>query len=616
MKLLDMKQHLCGIVQICDPNGDPYAQAVPYALFFNDLVSVTHWLASGELNQDGIFHVHVMFRTPQRSDSLRRSMTSTWSTLANSESYIGQFLAENTMECLKLQKCFRPSSMCNYLLKNPVWIVSNHDPWLDITYSCRYWGLHERFIKQTEKPETSPQMNIMTKEITDMIMTHNCKTIEDCFKANSEVMSKYLHKPGLESIVKNCLTFVKATGGGFTLLFFDKFDPIPNPIHKILLHQGIEPSQFDLTMFNWLLKKDSKRNTIVLQGPSNTGKSAFISGLKMCLPWGEIVNTNSGFAFEGLLDNAMGVWEEPLCSPELAEKAKQVLEGMTTSIPVKYKKPQKLPRTPIIITTNHDIWRYCTREEPMFRNRMWIFYFKHQCKDMPYTCRACEYSCKCSHCTASRSCSPAHGESEPCEVQTANEPLHTGEQWSIRTDTTTTIRTGSMRRTDEGTSRSDHRTCSSSSCSTTEQRSDSPGCPSSTSTTTERSMGRRTIIRPSSPRDRIDSTKSQSGQHVESTVDSGHHGIDSSSHGSRGRGGKHKFKRKHLVGSGPNIREHANVHNMGLLETTEKTTETIPIPAKQSKLDRYVVTVEHPDVLSVPTKTDWQSYLSLSLIHI
>lgn len=609
LKLLDMKQHICGIIQVCDPAGNPYAQALPYALFFNDLTCVSHWICSGELNEDGIFHVHVMFRTPQRSDSTRRSMISTWNALSTSDNWIGQFLQENTMECLKLQKCFKPSSMLNYLLKSPAWVCSNTDQLLDIAHSCREWKLYERFVKQSEKPDTSPQMNVMTKEICDIIMDHNCKTIEDCFKVNSEIMSKYLHKPGLESIVKNCLTFVKATGSGFALSFYERFDPRPDRIHQVLLHQGIEPSIFDKCMFDWLLKRDSKRNTIVLQGPSNTGKSAFISGLKMCMSWGEIVNTNSGFAFEGLLDNTIGIWEEPLCGPELAEKAKQVLEGMVCSIPVKYRKPQKLPRTPIIITTNHNLWRFCSQEEDMFRNRMWIFYFNYQCKDEPYLCRTCEYGCKCSYCTASRSCSSPHGESEPCKVQRTNEPLLTGEQWSLRTEQTTDVRTRSMSGTGEGTSRSHHSTCRSSSPSTTEQRSNSPGYSSSTSTTTSRGMGRRTITRSSSTRNRDDSTQSEHGQCLESNVSTRRDGNDSSTNGSRP--GKRKFKRKHIDGPGSNLREHDTVSELGLLETPSKTKKTIPISTQQSRLDRFLAPIESTtDIMNIPNKCDWQMYLS------
>nr|WOX03042.1 nonstructural protein 1 [Psittaciform chaphamaparvovirus 5] len=609
LKLLNMKQHLCGIVQCNDPYGQPFTEPLPYCLYFNNLSGVSHWIASGEKNADGIFHVHVIYRTSQRSDSLRRSMISTWNNLSTSTNWVAQFHAECTTDCLKLQKCYKPESMLCYLLKQPEWVISNTDSLLDLSFSIRHWGLYQRFLKTDETPDTSPQMNAMTKEIVDLIITSGAKTIDDLFRANSETMSKYLHRPGLDSIIRNCFAFVKATGGGWALTLYKRYDPTPNRIHQILLHQGICPSEFDEIFHAWLTKTDSKRNTIILQGPSNTGKSAFIKGLKQCIPWGEIVNTNSGFAFEGLLECTIGVWEEPLISVELAEKTKQVMEGMTTSIPVKYKKPQMLPRTPIIVTTNHDIWRFCTQEEEMFRNRSWIFQWTQQCKDLPYLCRASEHCCQCYYCTASRSCSSPSGESEPCKVQRGNQPLSPGEQGTIRSQSPTNMGTRSMCDPGEGTSRSYDRPYGSDSFSTTQRSSDSTRCTSSTSTTTQRSVGRRTLIRSSHPRKRSASTESSTLERLESDHASSSDGHDSGTNGS-GRSRKHS-KRSDGRRTRTRVSKHVPVSKLGCVEAPKALAETFPIPPQQCGLDRFLVTIDKShETLFIPSQTDWQAYLS------
>lgn len=605
-----MKQWQCCILQLCDSNGDPFTGALCYSLFLNNLNPISSWIATAEINKEGIFHVHALLQTSQRSDSVRRTMNTVWQSLNINDAFTQRFGQDTTMDCLKLQRCYKPSSMFAYIMKKPIWVLSNTERLLQLCFDVNSWKLNARFQqnKENESPSTSPDMNTMTKEIVDIIIANNCKSFEECLRADPQTMSKYLHRPGLMSVIQNCLTFVKATGGGWSLKLFDQYEPRPDQIHKCLLFQGILPSEFDYIFFRWITKQDSKRNTIIIQGPSNTGKSAFLSGLKLCIPWGEIVNTNS-FAFEGLIDSVMGCWEEPLCSSELAEKAKQVLEGMPTSIPVKFKKPHLLPRTPIFITTNHNLWRFCQQEEEMFRNRCWIFWFNYQCKDSPYFCRTCEYSCECYCCTASRSGSSPDGESSSCRVQRENEPLFTGEHGIIRTDSgrieTENVWTGSMCRAGEGISRGYD--CTSGCCSSsTEECSTNTTRPAvSSSSTIERNMGCRSITGSIHTDNGNDSSESNTKQYVESNNSTRSNGSNSSGNGNRG--GKHKFKRKHTRGNGTSRKQSIRSNQLGLLVCSETFEETIPIQTKQSRLDREMGTITNP--MTVPSKQDWQQYL-------
>lgn len=392
------------------PINDPQ----PYCFLLSKTPSVRKWLLCAENDSNQQTHVHLLALTAQRSDAFKRTLERLWPTLAIS-AMADIEEPDPTLEIIKCQKCHKPSSLLAYMTKDPLWIAAHDEETLTIFQTIYEHDLGERFrakqeLEKIKKSDPSTaNMHTITAEITDVILNHNCKSVEDCMRAAPDIIAKHLHRAGLATIIQNCITWVTSTGGGWSMpSIAAKYPPHPDYIHQILLHQGISPSTFDPIFYKWITKQDLKKNTIVLWGPSNTGKSAFISGLKMCLNWGEIVNSNT-FAFEGLINTQMGIWEEPLISPELAEKAKQIFEGMETSIPVKYRKPTKLTRIPIIMTTNHAPWRFCTKEEEMFRNRMHIFEWQHNMHNASFTCRASEHSCKCRVCQTSRSGADAVG---------------------------------------------------------------------------------------------------------------------------------------------------------------------------------------------------------------
>lgn len=600
--LINMKEWQCGVFHIADAKGEPYVDPLPYVLLFNHMVGIHHWACTGETNKDGIFHVHALLKTGMRTDSCRRSLITCFNNLLSTSAYRDVLgTRQATFDCLKLQKCHKPSSLMAYMMKGPQWLISNDERMLQYGYDITLYGLNERFKpKPDTEPvvETAPDMNEMTKNIVDLIITNGCKTFDDCLRTGPELMSKYLHRPGLKAIIDNCLSFVKATGGTWSLALYEAYDPDPSTIHKILLHQGIKPSEFDPAFHAWITKTDSKRNCICIEGPSNTGKSAFIAGLKQCINWGEIVNGNSGFNFEALLDANIGCWEEPLCSPELAEKVKQILEGMVTSIPVKYKKPQTLPRTPIIITTNHPLWRFCSSEEEMFRNRMWIFSFRYNSKDDFYTPRTSEHSCECPYCRASSSRSFTHGESSASRMQGTDESISTREQ-STGTIASSDVGSGSMCTGGGSSEGSYDRTHSSTTSSTDLECPSSSGIHSSAGSANVGHVGSFRIIRSDNPKCRSTSTT----ERVESHGNIGRDGGNSSRHGFR--------KRRDRGGNGDSIQEHGSTDIL-VSESSNQKEKKIPVSTKKRRVDRTMASrvgkIKLP--MFVPLKQDWQEYLS------
>nr|QKE54891.1 MAG: nonstructural protein [Parvoviridae sp.] len=595
--LINMKEWQCGIFQINDPQGEPISDPIPYALFLQNLTMCTGWCITGEYNDDGIFHTHAMLKTGSRSDSLRRSMHVVWGNLLLSsefQKYCGG--RSITMDCLKLQRCHKPSSMAEYMMKQPIWVMGTDERMLQFLFDCDAWGLNYRFKKTKDQPEeheTAPDINQMTKELIDLIISSGSKTFEDCLRHGPTTMSKYLHRPGLNQIVTNCLQFVKSTGHMWSLALFEAYDPDPSSIHKVLLHQGILPSDFDPIFHAWINKTDSKRNCICIIGPSNTGKSGFISGLKQIVHWGEIIN-GQNFMFEGIIDTTIGIWEEPLCSPEAAEKVKQVLEGMRCSIAVKYRKPHMLPRTPIFITTNHELWRYCTAEEEAFRNRMWIFQFNHPVENVPYTPRASEHSCECGYCKGSSGRAHAAGESSPGRMQEPEQPIST-EPESLGGEPSSDVWSGSMSGAGEGTSGSTSQPSSSSD----QQRTDRTKHSSSSGSSTVGHMGTFRIISTRDDKRRPTTIR----EYVESAQHRGGHGTDSSRDGSRssrsrsmGRNGGGRGKPTSSITVG----------------TKRHETDKVPIPTKTKK-PRLGGKMGPPKItipMYVPLPDDWRGYLS------
>nr|QUS52577.1 NS1 [Mute swan feces associated chapparvovirus 2] len=600
LKMWDAKTMICSVMSICTNEGDPVTDPFMYGALLNKLPNCAMWAACCELNPDGIPHVHTLSCTGQRTDAYKRSALTIWNQLKGTISL--DITREDMLDVLKCQKCHRPSSMLAYMTKKPIWVMTNMPRLMATLDGCMQYQKGARFIKEP-KTETEA-MNSMAKEITCTILEHGCRTVEDCMRRAPEIMQKYLHRGSFQTVVNNCLLYVKATARIWNLNQYKSHNPDPSSIHGILINQGIDVDQFDLDFYRWINKLDTKKNTFVLWGPSNTGKSAMITGLKSCVSWGEIVNSNT-FAFEALPECTLGVWEEPLISPELAEKCKQVFEGMETSIPIKYKKPYKLPRIPIIMTTNHAPWRFCTAEETMFRNRMFIYEFRYTMTEPDFIPRSGRGSCQCSYCkrcTGSEA-SIAHGTTG--KMPRGEQSIQAGvlpRDGSSAGD----VCTGPMPEHPGSTGRasgSDSGESASTSSGGEKQCTISAGSSSSTGTTTERnihgSSGKHGSCNTGIG---IQSSESRIEQHVESSGNRGHDGENSRADRKRGGedGGSGDRKR-------PRIDENQNAssENVGGMLGRGKTIQIeTQIQAEERELGGPPIT------LKIPTVTEWKCYFS------
>lgn len=139
--------------------------------------------------------------------------------------------------------------------------------------------------------------------------------------------------------------------------------------------QDIDDEKFGKNLLKILTKHTPKRNLLVLKGCPNSGKSTIVRTLLELYPtYGEIVNS-SAFMYQDLLYKPVGIWEEPIISDQQSEKCKLLFEGKDTVIDIKFKPPTILKRTPILITTNHDLWHWDINAKHAFLKRGLYYYF-------------------------------------------------------------------------------------------------------------------------------------------------------------------------------------------------------------------------------------------------
>nr|QTE03882.1 MAG: nonstructural protein [Turdus hortulorum parvoviridae sp.] len=145
-----------------------------------------------------------------------------------------------------------------------------------------------------------------------------------------------------------------------------------------LKHNAIDKADFRTNIFNVLGRKIPKKNSFMIQGPPNSGKSYVLRSLvPYYVYWGEVHGTaNYNFQWQGCLETSLIMMEEPMLTPETVEQAKLVLEGAPTMVNVKCKAPQLLQPTPVLITSNNDLWKFASGAREALEARMYHYKVK------------------------------------------------------------------------------------------------------------------------------------------------------------------------------------------------------------------------------------------------
>lgn len=130
--------------------------------------------------------------------------------------------------------------------------------------------------------------------------------------------------------------------------------------------------EFLLIVYNILDRKVEKRNCIQIKGPSNAGKTIFSKICSsLCLVKGQLANFNKycQFPLQDCVDKRILIWDEPNCEPSAFDTCKMLFAGDPCMANIKYQSHVQIDKTPIIITTNADIFP----NTDIFNNRMYKF---------------------------------------------------------------------------------------------------------------------------------------------------------------------------------------------------------------------------------------------------
>nr|QKE54873.1 MAG: nonstructural protein [Parvoviridae sp.] len=591
-KLWNSRRYICAVLQCSTTDGDIINDYKLYGKILNDMVCNEDWCCIGEVNKEDIFHTHVLAKTGVRIDSWKRTLQSVWKNIATDPAAINNWGSALTIDCLKGQTAHKPMAIFQYMCKNPIWILSNVHRMLQMAGDIIHWDLCARFRTAPEVKPNIDQANPIVKEILDIIVEKGCKTLEDLMRSAPEVMVKHLHRPGFGSIAQNCLTFAKCTAAAWSIEKYGAYDPDPGGIHSVLLTQGISPTDFDRNFYAWVTKQHPKRNTFQLIGPSNTGKTSLIAGFGKCCPGGEIQNGLT-FNFESLVGMYWGKWDEPMLAPEVVEKFKQIAGGEDTHVTIKFKKPAPLKRTPIFVTTNFPLWRWCEDQRSMLENRMISYRFKYDVSNGRFIPRTSEPSCKCGPCTFSceRSANPSIATTSG--MQSTKRSKTCSEQLAARdAKSSSNVASGSMRGTTESYGQPDSTVSSG-----IEQSCDSTSG-GGTSTTTSRKHRFSDQHGSGDSHERMGHTGSTgTGEHVvRHTISGGSMAGDMG--GIQGQGTSREYGGGH---SGSDVSLSGMVSMGG---TKRKKEEMVLLQTRNQQMDNPLET------LLIPDKNAWMKYLS------
>jgi hypothetical protein len=146
---------------------------------------------------------------------------------------------------------------------------------------------------------------------------------------------------------------------------------------------GMDKNNFLGELFAVLEGIKPKKNTFILEGESNSGKSYLIRSLFPIFDniIGEIhAATQNAFAFQDCVGKCLLVAEEFMIIPELADQLKLLMEGSECKVSVKHQSDSYINRTPLLCTTNNSVTQWLHGNDKVaIQNRVYL----HQTKACP-----------------------------------------------------------------------------------------------------------------------------------------------------------------------------------------------------------------------------------------
>lgn len=144
-----------------------------------------------------------------------------------------------------------------------------------------------------------------------------------------------------------------------------------NYLINILKANKIDIAHFFATFILIQSMTLQKINTFVLQGLTNTGKSMIMGLLTEHLDSSTIhrEKDKTSFHLDELPAATSVLFEEPIIDQTNVGTWKQLMEGATIYTDIKHSSKEPINRLPVFITTNHNLWMWCSNDADPIKER-------------------------------------------------------------------------------------------------------------------------------------------------------------------------------------------------------------------------------------------------------
>ena len=151
-------------------------------------------------------------------------------------------------------------------------------------------------------------------------------------------------------------------------------------IKEILKTQGISTLTFTRDVYELLTRAKPKTNLLCLEGVPNSGKSFIARSIAALYKYQNTCQGTSSFPFMEIANASIGLIEEPVFTNDNLQTFKKFAEGTPTDVAVKNRKAARVPRIPLIITSNYDfVVQGGSTEKAAFNSRMKKYIFGAAC---------------------------------------------------------------------------------------------------------------------------------------------------------------------------------------------------------------------------------------------
>ncbi|KAA3670073.1 uncharacterized protein DEA37_0004282, partial [Paragonimus westermani] len=136
-------------------------------------------------------------------------------------------------------------------------------------------------------------------------------------------------------------------------------------LDNLLTQNNIKKDDFLGDLTKVMNKTETRRNAFVIEGPTTTGKSLMLKLICDNYIYGTVQRSgdHSQFFLMNLINKSIALMEEPRITSLTVNDFKELLGGTPFDIHVKHQKDERLPRIPVLISTNNDLTFYCLSED-------------------------------------------------------------------------------------------------------------------------------------------------------------------------------------------------------------------------------------------------------------